>query len=218
MAEETKKKNPSEMSDEEFLEYIASLGSDEDEVIDEGAEGEPGEVGEKAEDAADEASDKASDTAESEESGDVATQSEDVASDAESGSVGSDAAEVATNAPAAEGVANADTSGTAQQSGDADAVVNEWLSQEKALKRIVPNFSLQQAFANPQFKKLVVDDGMDIIDAYEQLNPKKAEETAVLDEIGRSSTGAANGSTGQDVESMSDEEFRRYIKRIEEEE
>ena len=218
MAEETKKKNPSEMSDEEFLEYIASLGSDEDEVIDEGAEGEPGEVGEKAEDAADEASDKASDTAESEESGDVATESEDVASDEESGSVGSDAAEVATNAPAAEGVANADTSGTAQQSGDADAVVNEWLSQEKALKRIVPNFSLQQAFANPQFKKLVVDDGMDIIDAYEKLNPKKAEETAVIDEIGRSSTGAANGSTGQDVESMSDEEFRRYIKRIEEEE
>lgn len=214
MAEETKKKNPSEMSDEEFLEYLASLGSDEDEVIDEGAGGEPGEVGETAEDAAD----KASDTAEPEESGDVATESEDVASDEESGSVGSDAAEVATNAPAAEGVANADTSGTAQQSGDADAVVNEWLSQEKALKRIVPNFSLQQAFANPQFKKLVVDDGMDIIDAYEKLNPKKAEETAVLDEIGRSSTGAANGSTGQDIESMSDEEFSRYIKRIEEEE
>lgn len=220
MAEEVKKKTPSEMSDEEFLEYLASLGSDEDEVIDEGAEGEAHEVGEEAE---------ATDTAESV-GGDADTADDDsVASEDESGNVeasadtaeggaaaSADADEGSVEASADEGADATPKSGT-DPSGGADAVVNEWLSQEKALKKIVPNFSLNQAFANPQFKKLVVDDGMDIIDAYQQLNPQKAESPAVLDEIGRSAAGA-NGSSGQDVESMSDEEFSRYIQRLQEEE
>lgn len=229
MAEKLEK-NPAEMSDEEFLEYMERIASlpDEDEVIDEGAEGEPDEVGDEAVDVAGELleesegadvdSEASSGNAEPEKSGEITADAESVASEEESGSVASDTAQggIADGEPADAGVEGALKSG-AEPGGGADTVMNDWLMQEKALRRVIPTFNLKQAFENPQFKQFVVDEGMDIIDAYEKLNPEKAKEAAVLDEIGRGAV-SGNGTAKHDVDSMSDEEFRRYIKRIEEEE
>lgn len=209
------KKNPSEMTDEEFLEYLSSLGTDEKEdIIDEGAEGEPSDTAGESEEASDAesepsdaettADDKTVDESLEDKSGDEPVKEEPAAlhdgGAVSSVDVGND------GEPAA----------AAEPSSDTARIISEWQAQEKILKKSVPNFDLRKALENPQFKKMLIEDGMDVIDAYEAINPKASKELPVLDEVGRSVSGSS-GVTSHDVSSMSDDEFDRYIKRLQEE-
>lgn len=189
--DEKKVVNPAEMSDEEFLEYLASLGSDEEDVIDEGAEDGDMETVEESEAEIVEDGAEPAPAAEDEEAVEEETVDETVVAD-------ETPAEAATD--------------------ESGRIIDQWLKEEAELKKSVPNFSLQQAFGNPQFKKLVITDGLSIADAYAKMNPEKEAEPPALDEIGRSASGAGNGASEHDIDSMSDEEFNKYIKRIQEEE
>lgn len=241
--DEKKLKNTAEMSDEEFLEYINSLGAaadDEEEVIDEGAEGETAADNDVEAEGTEEAIEESGTEEEGASESEITEAEKDTPADSASGKLLSYARskfpEAASDDEAASMLlASLDTreepagepmpadggapgAVEARPGGDTDRIMSEWRAQEKALKGIVPNFNLQQAFANPQFKKLVVEQGMDVIDAYRAMNPQKEAEGPALDEIGRSASGAAAGTASQDISKVSDEEFDKYIKRIMDEE
>ncbi len=90
---------------------------------------------------------------------------------------------------------------------------------EKRLKQIIPGFSVSKAFENEEFKRLVLGEGMDLFTAYEKLNPTfGGEKVGIIDEVGSTAYASTPGSSSSDITSLSDEEFKRYIKRIQEEE
>lgn len=108
------------------------------------------------------------------------------------------------------------TNGRVQQNmKSAEELVNSWLEDEKKMQKIIPQFSLAKAFENEEYKKLVLENGMDIFSAYEKINPiKKAVQTGNIDEVGNSTNATVPGSSSSDISNASDEEFNRYIKRI----
>lgn len=103
-----------------------------------------------------------------------------------------------------------------EQAGQAEQIVQQWQRDEQSLKELVPGFDLKEAFKNEQFKKLVVDQGKGIIAAYAALNKSnesKADKRP-LDEVGANAYASAPGTSDTDMSKASDEDFRRYIKRI----
>lgn len=88
-------------------------------------------------------------------------------------------------------------------------IQNEWRRQEKALQNIVPDFSLEKAFENPDFYNSVVERHMTVAEAY----PILKRETRSISEIGNLTNGVS-GYIKRDVGSMSDREFDEYIKKI----
>ncbi len=90
-----------------------------------------------------------------------------------------------------------------------DEIQNEWKKEEAALKNIVPNFSLEQAFENPDFYNAVVENHMSVTEAYPLLKSNRYN----ISEIGNLTSGVG-GYIKRDVLSMSDSEFDDYIKKI----
>ena len=90
-----------------------------------------------------------------------------------------------------------------------DEIQNEWKKEEAALKNIVPNFSLEQAFENPDFYNAVVENHMSVTEAYPLLKSNRYD----ISEIGNLTSGVG-GYIKRDVLSMSDSEFDDYIKKI----
>ena len=90
-----------------------------------------------------------------------------------------------------------------------DGIQNEWKKEEAALKNIVPNFSLEQAFENPDFYNAVVENHMSVTEAYPLLKSNRYN----ISEIGNLTSGVG-GYIRRDVLSMSDSEFDDYIKKI----
>ena len=90
-----------------------------------------------------------------------------------------------------------------------DEIQNEWKRQESALKNIVPEFSLERAFENPEFYNAVVEKHMSVTEAYPILKDKQYS----ISEIGNLTSGVG-GYIKRDVASMSDSEFDDYIKKI----
>ena len=90
---------------------------------------------------------------------------------------------------------------------------------EKRLKKIIPDFSVSKAFENEEFKRLVLDEGKDLFTAYEMLNPSLGkEQNGIIDEVGNTAYASVPGSSTSDITTASDEEFKKYIKSILEEE
>lgn len=92
-----------------------------------------------------------------------------------------------------------------------DEIQNEWLRQSEALKRIVPNFDIEEAFRNPEFYRQVVYQHRTLAEAYPALAERPKRRT--ISEIGNLTNGVC-GSVKHDVASMSDREFDDYIKKI----
>lgn len=90
-------------------------------------------------------------------------------------------------------------------------IQNDWLSQSEVLKKIVPDFDLDEAFKNSNFYKKVVIEHQSILEAYPVL--KKKPVRRAISEIGNLTNGVS-GSIRHDVASMSDREFDDYIKKI----
>lgn len=88
-------------------------------------------------------------------------------------------------------------------------IQNEWKRQASALKNIVPDFDLEQAFENRDFYNAVVENHMSITEAYPVLKKRSYN----ISEIGNITSGV-NGYIKRDIASMSDKEFDDYIKKI----
>lgn len=86
-------------------------------------------------------------------------------------------------------------------------IQEDWKRQESALKNIIPTFSLEEAFENPDFYTAVVERHMSIAEAYPALKQHN------ISEIGNLTNGVS-GYVRRDVSSMSDSEFDEYIKKI----
>ena len=102
----------------------------------------------------------------------------------------------------------------------AEELVSSWLEDEAKLKKIIPQFSLSKAFENEEYKKLVLEMGMDLFSAYEKINPINLQNSAsgVIDEVGNNTNASVPGSASSNISNASDEEFNKYIKRIMDEE
>lgn len=91
--------------------------------------------------------------------------------------------------------------------------------EEKRLKKIIPEFSISKAFENEEFKRLVLEEGNDLFTAYEKLNLSFArDKQGMIDEVGSTAYASTPGSKAVNVEKASEEEFKRYIRSILEEE
>ena len=86
---------------------------------------------------------------------------------------------------------------------------------EGKIKKIIPGFSVAKALENEEFKRLVLNEGMDLFSAYEKINAiRKAENGGLIDEVGDSAYASTPGSADYDITSLSEEDFNRYIKKI----
>lgn len=91
-------------------------------------------------------------------------------------------------------------------------IQNDWVRQSNALKQIIPDFDLEEAFANPDFYRAVVEEHKTLAEAYPLLT-KKQQPRRAISEVGNLSNGVA-GNIKHDVKTMSDKEFEEYIRKI----
>lgn len=91
-------------------------------------------------------------------------------------------------------------------------IQNDWVRQSNALKQIIPDFDLEEAFANPDFYRAVVEEHKTLAEAYPLLK-KKQQPRRAISEVGNLSNGVA-GNIKHDVKTMSDKEFEEYIRKI----
>ena len=91
-------------------------------------------------------------------------------------------------------------------------IQNDWVRQSNALKQIIPDFDLEEAFANPDFYRAVVEEHKTLAEAYPLLK-KKQKPRRAISEVGNLSNGVA-GNIKHDVKTMSDKEFEEYIRKI----
>lgn len=111
--------------------------------------------------------------------------------------------------PGGMGFGMQDGIGYSQRIGD---IQNDWVRQSNALKQIIPDFDLEEAFANPDFYHAVVEEHKTLAEAYPLLK-KKQQPRRAISEVGNLSNGVA-GNIKHDVKTMSDKEFEEYIRKI----
>ena len=98
-----------------------------------------------------------------------------------------------------------------------NAIQAEWTREETALKAAVPGFELGKAMQNPDFKNLVLNEGMSISAAYIKLTSEKALKAPrpAISEIGNN-RGIVSSQGAKDYSQMSTEEFMAHMNRIDE--
>lgn len=106
----------------------------------------------------------------------------------------------------------------AEEAGGMDVsqnVLTSLYEDEAKIKKLIPGFTIAKALENEEFKRLVLNEGMDLFSAYEKVNAnRKAENGGFIDEVGNSAYASVPGSSDYDITSLSEEDFNRYIKKI----
>lgn len=103
---------------------------------------------------------------------------------------------------------------TAELEQMAQNIQEDWERQASALHKLVPDFSLVDAFFDPEFYRRVVEEHATIAEAYLSIQKKEAPQRTIR-EVGNATNGIS-GKVNTDVNSMSDREFEDYIKKIRE--
>lgn len=93
-------------------------------------------------------------------------------------------------------------------------IMDKWISDSEKLKELNPEFDLEAALSNPEFRKNLVEKGMSVAEAAYAgalIGKKQAPERMILQNAARST----NSSTvRRDPSQMTDAEFKNYIEGI----